>query len=275
VIEQVIHGHRANEAVGLIDHGDGDQVVRGQPFRDLDDWRGRIQWIDPLVDDAAEHRGRRLAQQPLEVHHSEIAAGRRSGGRTCDENLRRHGRGELLFPDSGQGLRHGRVRGHDHRLRRHEAAGRTGLIGQQRPYRRGFLGFHEIEQLLLVQLGQLGQQVGGVVGIHLLQYVRRAVAIQRREDLDLVMLGQLAQHVGQAFVVERRGDLVAPGVGHVLEHVRDVGGASSIISSSEAVPCACLDIEQPAHLTPVELPQLPAPAQPPVTSRTATRVSAH
>ena len=61
----------------VVDHRHRDQVVRGQPPGDLGQRRPRRERVDVPVEHAAEQRRRRLAQQPLEVHHAEVAAGRR------------------------------------------------------------------------------------------------------------------------------------------------------------------------------------------------------
>jgi hypothetical protein len=60
---------------------------------------------------------------------------------------------------------------------------------------------HQVQQLILVALGQLGQQVGRVVGIHLLQHVGGPVPVERGQDLYLITFGQLAEDVGQPLVV--------------------------------------------------------------------------
>jgi hypothetical protein len=73
--------------------------------------------------------------------------------------------------------------------------------------------------------GEFGEQIGGVVRIHRLQYVRGALVGQFVEELDLVVGGQLLQYVGQPVVVERGGDLHAALRREVVDGVGDVRGA--------------------------------------------------
>ena len=86
-------------------------------------------------------------------------------------------------------------------------------------------GLHQAQQPLLVLLGQLGEQVGGVVRVHRLQDVGGALLLQLAEDLHLVVLGQLLQDVGEPVVVEGGGHLGAALGGQVVQDVRQVGGA--------------------------------------------------
>ena len=154
---------------------------------------------------------------------TEVPPGRRGHRRPGDEHLGGDRRGQLRFPDPGQRLGDRGVRGEHDRLRGHHRPGGTGLVVQQPPYRARFLRLHQVQQYLLVRLGQLGQQVGGVVRVHLLEDVGGPFGLQRGEDLHLVVLGQLLQDVGEPLVVQRGRHLDPPAVGQVLQHVGEVG----------------------------------------------------
>src|SRR5690606_38375835 len=94
----------------------------------------------------------------------------------------------------------------------HHPTGGVVVVGEQPAQRLGLLGLHQLQQLFGRLVRQLGQQVGGVVGLHHLEHVGCPPGRQRREDVDTVVLGQLLQDVGQRLVVEGGGDLrAAPG----------------------------------------------------------------
>ena len=169
------------------------------------------------------------------------------------EDLRGDGRGQLRFADPGQRLGDRRVRGQDDRLGGHHRAGRTGEVVQQPADRIGLLRLHQVQQYLLIGLGQLGQQVGGVVGVHLLQDVGGPPRRQRRDDLHLVVFGQLLQDVGQPFVVQGRGHLEAPAVGQILEHVGHVSRAHVVEYGQQVGRALRVSGQrQPFHHVPVE-----------------------
>ena len=129
-------------------------------------------------------------------------------GRAADEHHRRQRRGQFGRADPGQRLGDRRVRGQHHRLRGHQAAGGLRRVLQQPAHRGRLLRLHQPEQPLLDALGQFGQQVGRVVGVHRLQDVGGAGLVQMRQQVLLVVLGQLLDDVGQPVVIQRVGDLV-------------------------------------------------------------------
>ncbi len=257
------NGHRADQPVVLVHHGHRDQVVGGQPAGDLGQRGVRVERVDVPLRHPTEQLGRGLAEQSLEVHGTQVAPGGRGHRRAGDEDLGGHRRGELRLADPGQRLGYGGVgREHD-RLGGHHRAGGTRLVVQQPPDRVGLLRLHQVQQHLLLRLGQLGQQVGGVVRVHLLQHVGGAFRLQRGDDLDLVVLGQLLQHVGEPLVVQRGGHLDPPAVGQVLQHVGQVGRAHLVQHGEQvgrAAPVGRAD--QPGHPGPLQLVEMPAAAQP-------------
>ena len=70
---------------------------------------------------------------------------------------------------------------------------------------------------------EFGDQVGRVVGVHLLQHVGCPLGVQRRDHVHLLVLGQLLQRLGQPVVVHRLDDRRAQHGIHVVELARDVG----------------------------------------------------
>ena len=55
----------------------------------------------------------------------------------------------------------------------------SGPYGEEEPHVLGLLGLHELEEVLAALLGQLGDEVGGVVGLHVVEHVGRAVVAER------------------------------------------------------------------------------------------------
>ena len=162
----------------LVDDGRRHQVVRREVAGAVLEAGGRTQRLDVGVQDVADHRRGRLAQQPLDVRDAEQPAGRRLERRPDDVHQRRQGRAQLGVADVREGVGDGRVGRQDHRLGGHHAAGRVLLVGHQPPDVLGLLGVHQLEQLLGRLGRQLGDQVGGVVGGHLLEHVGGALVVQ-------------------------------------------------------------------------------------------------
>ena len=78
-------------------------------------------------------------------------------------------------------------------------------------------------------VGQLGEQVGGVVGLHRLEDVGDAVVLQAGDELDLLVLGQLLEDVGELVVGEGGGDL-GPALGRqVVDGLGEVGGLEVLV----------------------------------------------
>ena len=151
-----------------------------------------------------------------------------SGGRHTN-TVRGQRRRQLLAAHDGERLGDGGLGSEDDRLGGHETAGGLLVVRQQPSQRGGLVGFHQLEQLLLPVRGQLGQQVGRVVGLHRLEHVGGAFGVETGEDLDLVVLGQLLEDVGQLVVVKSRGDLGAALRRQVVDHLREVGDAQVVV----------------------------------------------
>ena len=91
----------------------------------------------------------------------------------------------------------------DHRLGGHQAAGRVGLVGEQAADRLGLVGIHRAEQLLLARGGKLAEQVGRVVGLHLVEHATEPLEVEALDQPHLLVLGELLEQVGQPLVLER------------------------------------------------------------------------
>src|SRR5690349_21688336 len=103
VVQHVIHGNRAEQAVVLVAHRHADRVAGGGPGRGLavgqvgPDGQARLAAV-------ADRGGGRPSQQPLEPDAAEVAAGRRDHRRLAHVDL--DGRGDRRFrvPDPGRHL---------------------------------------------------------------------------------------------------------------------------------------------------------------------------
>ena len=71
--------------------------------------------------------------------------------------------------------------------------------------------------------GQLAEQVGGGVGIHLLDDVGGAIVVERLDDRDLDVGIDLFERFGGDFLVDRLEHRFALGRRQILDDVGDVG----------------------------------------------------
>ena len=86
------------------------------------------------------------------------------------------------------------------------------------------LGLHEAEELLRSHLGQLAEEIGGVVGFHRVEDVGGALIVELLEDVHLLVFGHLFQRVGQAVVGKLLGHFDQAILGEIEEGVGEVGG---------------------------------------------------
>ncbi len=186
-----------------------------------------------------------------------------SSGAPAHVDERGERRREVGVADVGQGVGDGGVRGEDHRLGGHHPAGGVLDVRHQPPHVLGLLRLHQLEQRLGGLGRQLGDQVGRVVGVHLLEHVGRALALEQPQDLDLVLLGQLLQHVGEPLVGERGHDGGTPLGGQVVDHAGRVGGPE-LVEGVDQLGRALggLGPGQPGHLAPLDHVRLALAAQP-------------
>ncbi len=83
--------------------------------------------------------------------------------------------------------------------------------------------FHLTEDLARAVRGQLGEQVGGRVGIHHVDDLGGAVAVEGLDDRHLDLRVDLLERVRRHFIVERLEHGLALGGREVLDDVGDVG----------------------------------------------------
>ena len=79
------------------------------------------------------------------------------------------------------------------------------------------------------------QDVGGVVGIHLLEDVGGPLVVEPGEDRDRLLLDHLPEDVGEPLVAECGDDIAATLVGcSVLQRVGEVGRAQLLVRLQQA-----------------------------------------
>ena len=262
VVQDVVHGHHAEQAPHLVDDGQRDEVVRRQPAGDLVERGVGADRVDVGVDDAADGLVRRLPQHPLDVHHPQEPPGGGLQRWPAHEDGGGQRRRQLRAAHQGQRLGDRRLRGQHDRVGRHQAAGGLLAVGHQPPDVVRLVRLHRVQEPLLLVAGQLREQVGGVVRLHRLQDVGRPVLPEPRQDLHLVVLGQLLQHVGEPVVVELGDQLALPLDGQVVQQVGDVGGLH-LVQGGHQQRRGLLGraAVQPGHVLDVEQQRLPAAAQ--------------
>ena len=190
-------GDDADEHVGRVDHGDGEQVVlvdlAGDRFLVL---------VDPREDDVALHHvfdhGRPARQdQPLERDESDQPALVIDDVAVVD----RFAVGGLVAQEI-EGLADGDVRGQRHVVGRHGGAGGAGLIagqaadilalglGQERQHRVDHVFIEPVHQVGTLVVRHQMQQLGGVLGRHRLDELGLPVLFEVAQNLGAVARGQ-------------------------------------------------------------------------------------
>ena len=169
--------------------------------------------------------------------------------------------GHLGLADAGQRFGHRGVGHEDDRLGGHQAAGGVRVVGQQPPQRSSpCTGSISSSSCWRLVARQLGEQVGGIVGLHLLDHVGGPGQVELGQQLDLVALGELLEDVGQGVVAERaRSGWPAPrGAGHDL-----AGGIRGVHAPDVAEPVRQRPgVEEATDLVPVRDPGPTAEAEP-------------
>ena len=108
----------------------------------------------------------------------------------------------LQLAQPGDGLVGRELLAHGHELGGHDAAGRVLGIAEQLGHLVGLLAVHERQDLVPGRVREVGDEVGRVVGAHLLEDVRRPLGLEVLEDLDLRLGLHLLDGVGRRLVVE-------------------------------------------------------------------------
>jgi hypothetical protein len=224
MVQDVIDGHGADQTAILVADRHANEVVGGEPGRQLALWH-----VGPdenaRLGALADERRRRLPQQPLEPRAAQIPAGRRGHRRLAHVDLGGRGDRHVRIPNAGQHLGDRRGRGHDEGLRGHQATCRHRVVTQQPPQVCGLDGLHRGQQPFALLSWHLGEQVRGVVGLHLLHHVGAALKPQAGQQPDLVLFGHLLQQVGQFLIIQDGRDLVAPTGRHPADGGGKVGRA--------------------------------------------------
>ena len=265
--------HRAEQPVVLVDDRRGDQVVRGEVAGDLArSVASGAQRVGVVLDDAAHQRGRRLAQQPLQVRGAEEPAGRRRLRRPHDEHLRGQGRRQLGVAHQRERLGHRRVRAAGSPARRSSgrrqcSRRRSSADAPARPRRAPSAASSRSWSAA----GHLAEQVGGVVVVH------------RLEDVGGALVGERAQQArsgrpraapaGRRPAARRRAPAATSMrrlAGMSCSDGSDVGGAHVRQHRQQRLGAlARLGQAQPVHLVPGDLDQLPTSATQPALVRIA------
>ncbi len=107
---------------------------------------------------------------------------------------------------------------------RHQATGGLFAIRQELADVLRLLRLHQSKELGPALLGQVGDQVGGLIGAHLLEDVGRPFGRKVVEDVDLVLRGQLLEHIGSTALLERGHDAGPIAWRELLDDVGDIGG---------------------------------------------------
>ena len=211
------------------------------PATSVDGGSRSSRWMCATSDQLA---GRALQRLPAHVDE------RGQGGR------------ELRVADVRERVGDGGVGAEDDRLRRHHAAGRVLDVLHQPADVLGLLRLHQLEQDLGGLRRQVGDQVGRVVGRHLLEDVGGALGVEALEDADLVLLGQLLEHVGEPLVVERHGHGGTALDRQVVEHLGSVGG-THLVDRRDQVgrALAVVGAGEPGDVAPLDDMRLTAAAQ--------------
>ena len=95
-----------------------------------------------------------------------------------------------------------------------------------------------MQQLGLAAGGELAEQVGGVVGLHLVEHPRQPLRVEPLDELDLLVLGQLLEQIGEPLVLQLGGqhppaaqrqaaDRLAPSRPDAARRARPPGGRPS------------------------------------------------
>ncbi len=114
-----------------------------------------------------------------------------------------------------------------HVVGRHQAAGGVFLIFRQLAQLDGTLRLHRREQLFLLCFGEIAEQIGGIVGVHLLDDVGRAFGADFLDDRLLHVGLEMFERVGSGFVVEVPDDTRRVVRREIADDLGEIGGMQS------------------------------------------------
>ena len=139
-------------------------------------------------------------------------------------------------------------------------------MAQQPAHRLGVLRIHPPQQHLGFGGVEHAEQVGGVIGIHGLENIGRALGVELPEQFGLVVLGEFLQHVGEPFVVECGDQLGAALGGQVPQCVGHLDRALSLELLQQLGDALIGHVQpgrsQTGHVLPVDHHHRRAPPQP-------------
>jgi hypothetical protein len=216
--DDVVDGDLAHQPAAGLDHRGADQVVLVEDVGDF---------LLVHVDGDLGHRLHDLGQGRLALAGQQLAdrqgADRREAGVDhidVEEQLRQVVAGHADVVD---GLAHGPELRRGQELALHQAAGRLVLVGQAGLDRRAVALVHGGQHLGALALVQVVDDVGGVVGVQLLQRLGQGGRRRGLQHLLAQVVVQLGDDLAQPFRIQDRDHLFAVGGRQEAHQVGDVG----------------------------------------------------
>ena len=217
-VDDVVDRDDADEDPFGIRHGQGEEVVLGHRLGDL---------VGRDVRRDGPHGSRHGAlEKRVVVGGEDVAHGERAQDALLlvddvevEERLGVAGDG----PEALEGLAHGESRRERDEVRPHEAARRVLVVHEQLGHLFGRALFHELDEVPGVLALDLAEDVGRLVGRHLLEDLRSAPLGQVLDDLRLHLGLQLVQRLGRRLDLQLLEDPGSLGARHLAQDVRDVG----------------------------------------------------
>ena len=200
-VDDVIDGDDALDHAIVIDDRNGDEVVLARKARDFLAIGGRrngLNFLPGYVRHLAAFRG---GEQLAERHHALDAAGG-VGGINRIHRLQAFRSGDAS--DGGERFFHRRVLRYGDELRRHQTAGRIGLVGEEL-LGLGALGGRNLgENFLRALFLETLEGVGAIVRRHLRDELGRLADTHRLEDFGAQLLVQVLENIGSSPDRQRR-----------------------------------------------------------------------
>ena len=194
-VDDVVHRDRADQAVLIVDNGDGDEVVLGHEAGDLFLVHGRVHAHHVFFQDAQDQASRIREEEPPQRDASDevpvIVDGIDAEGALFGDGL----------PDVLDRLLDRRGLPDRDDVGGHEASRRVFGILEDLLDLLGLLVLHEVQDLLGVLRGQLVHDVGGMLRRH---------AVEDQRDLDVVQGADELQERGVVQLGEDIARLVRP-----------------------------------------------------------------
>ena len=111
-----------------------------------------------------------------------------------------------------------------HKLLAHQTAGGVFVVAKQVHNVLGVFGIFDTgDNLLLLFFGQVGNQVGGLVGFQFLYDIRNFVARQAFENIFPLVVVQFGHHIGGCFVGQKPDHIHGLAQGQTVHHLGNIG----------------------------------------------------